>query len=246
MMYRRAGIILFTLIVFMFPLSSTAQTTYGLDWGVSVDDEFQYRVDFTRTGYNEEDFSLSGFLLATVIEIPDLSQYSSDEDFPPHIMANVTYLNGTGIGYYDFWIVISHLFMIFPIGNCSHYQHVAENWEPTNPLYNTYFGVRYAEEWYYWSLTYEYSNPSGITNNTYRFSKSDGTLLSATLHTTNLYSRNGSIMGFRTFQFSRVDTVFSIPVIVSSVIIIVEIIIVVEIVRRYRGRKVVADSLTLH
>ncbi|MFW9847953.1 MAG: hypothetical protein ACFFF4_02370 [Candidatus Thorarchaeota archaeon] len=240
-MHRKSGFFIIAIIFLMAPMLVSGQNVYGLSWGVSVDDEFQYRVDYTGVHFTGDNVSLGDNLLITVDELPNLGFISYFETFPPVAVVNVTYVNGTPIGDHDQWSLIDHLFFICPVGNWSYYQYIFETVEVPDPAVNAYVNRGYSEDSITWSFTIDYRDAMTKLNNTYRFSKSDGVMVSATLYSISTNFRDDTILSIRTYQISRIDSTISLPILVSSAAIIVEVIVVIEIVRRYRGRKVVGD-----
>ncbi len=240
-MNRSIGVLFLILLFAITPTLCSAQNQYGLSWGVSVGDEFQYRIDFTRISFSAENISLTTVLLVTVEELDDLSSYLNPEVYPPRAIVNVTYANGTGIGFFDQWSLIDHLFFIYPVGNWSLYQYVAENWEPSNPLPSVSYAHKFEEDSNSWSLSFEYFDTMDVISNTFHFSKSDGAITTANLHELTQSSRNGTTISIRTYQFTRLNPAITIPILISSAAIILEVIVVIEIVRRYRRRNVVGE-----
>ncbi len=234
---------IFTLIalaILWSPVFVSAQDTYGFSWGVSVGDAIPYAIEITTNRTDNVIDTYAEDVIVTVEYLEDLSEYQSHESFPPAAQTNITYANGTEIGFTD--PVIGSIFsiLIFPIGNWTHYKYLTENVIIPD---NTSFVTEFFEDLSAWSLHFDLSSGvSNVQNATYQFSKVDGALNSFTSYSYVEFGiRNDFVVSqTTTTKISRTATVWFFPTFtISAIAIIAEVIIVIEIFRRYRGRNAV-------
>ena len=213
--------ILFLMGFILIP-SVLADNSQGLVWGVEEGQEIQYTLHMRmnmETTYTTTTMDVTEGLVFTIITLPDIPTVVDERWELPYAYGEMTYTNGTDVGYLGMPISLSNLIM--PIGNWALIDEIYKDSMETPPAEYTISWINDFSSWGLAQSVTDYPTEGSSTSASMIFSKSDGVLSSLS------FSVIVEDVGSTEMTLSRVGGPLNITTIIiigsSAVIIIVAV-----------------------
>jgi len=186
-MKRTLQLLLVMSFVTMFLVSPVAAaTSQGLEWGVALDDQFTYQMNFTDEGVETLDEGVNVTILTAP---PTIDDPLTNWTYIGHSDLNMTFYNGTSLGLYGIlllgFMAVGSYFAV-PIGNFSLLSELAM----AESFWNE--NVSLIDNALYWGITWTAMDEDVEETITGEYLKADGFLSRYILQATNTTSSDVS------------------------------------------------------